>query len=116
MATDTFNETELLERILDDRELARTLLQCFVEDFPRQYHALRTLLDNADGSGIVRQTHTMKGAAASVSGPSMTKVTAELERAARAGDLPAVRAGLPELQRQFILIKLAIESSSLFRG
>lgn len=53
---------------MGDASLARTLGGRFLQDIPRQIEALRGFLEVAAGVGAERQAHTIKGAAANVSG------------------------------------------------
>src|ERR1035438_4860350 len=46
----TFNEEDLLSRLIGDRRLAGIILQGFVADFPSLLNRLRQRLDQADGS------------------------------------------------------------------
>jgi HPt (histidine-containing phosphotransfer) domain-containing protein len=71
-------------------------------------------LNAGDIKGAQRQAHTIKGAAANVSGDALSTLAADLERASKAGDLEATRAGLEDLRVQFERLKQAMERSSLF--
>src|ERR1019366_1163111 len=64
---DVFNERRLLERLMDDRQLAGIVLQAFLQDIPSQLEDLRMRFGEHDASGIRFRVHTLKGAAAVVS-------------------------------------------------
>ena len=70
---DVFNEPELLDRLMNDRDLVRTVLAGFLDDIPIQFGKLKEFLCNGDNSGAQRQAHTIKGAAANLGAPPFDK-------------------------------------------
>jgi HPt (histidine-containing phosphotransfer) domain-containing protein len=104
----------MVERLMGDHDLAREIARCFLDDIPARIEALRGCLDADDLKGAQRQAHTIKGAAANVSGDVLSKLAAELDHAGKAGDHQAMRAGLGDLRRKFDQLKQAMERSSLF--
>ena len=61
MAIPVFNEKDLLERLMGDRELAGVVLEGFLEDAPSQLSKLGKSIDEADLPEIRLQAHTLKG-------------------------------------------------------
>ena len=108
-----FAESALLERLMDDRNLARIIARAFLEDIPKQIKALAAFADAGDVGGVERQAHTIKGAAASVSGESLARFVLGLEQAGTTADLDKVKTSLGELQNQFERLKTAMEASVL---
>ena len=104
-----FDEPGMLERLLGDRDLAQQIVHCFLEDMPRRIEALRGCLDAADVLGAQRQAYAIKGAAADVGGDALMKLAVYLDRAGKAGDLDAMRAGFADLQSEFEQLKQAME-------
>jgi HPt (histidine-containing phosphotransfer) domain-containing protein len=98
----------MLARLMGDEELARTVVDGFLEDVPRQIEALRNYLGAGDAQGAFRQAHTIKGASANVGGEALRATALEMEKAGRAGDLEAVTVRLPELESQFARLKEAM--------
>jgi HPt (histidine-containing phosphotransfer) domain-containing protein len=94
---------------MDDDDLAQAVAVGFLEDMPRQIEALRSYLEAGDAEGAVRQAHTIKGASANVGGESLRATAFEMEKAARAGDLADVVAGLPALEFRFGRLKEAMQ-------
>lgn len=103
-----FDHAGMLGRVMDDRELARTILDGFLKDIPLQIAALRRDLEAGDLTSATRQAHTIKGASANVGGERLRAAADEMERAGRSGDLQAVTALLAELQAQFYALKMRI--------
>jgi HPt (histidine-containing phosphotransfer) domain-containing protein len=100
-----FDQAELLERLMGDAALVQIIVAGFVQDMPKQIAALRGYLESGDAVGTERQAHNIKGASANVSAQALCAVAAQMEVAAKARDLHAVRSGLAELQAQFERLK-----------
>ena len=104
-----FDKPGMLARLMDDDDLARTVAKSFLDDIPRQMHALKESLDAGDVAGTERQAHTIKGASANVGAERLRAVAFEMEKAAQAGDVSAVQARMADLERQFDALKDAME-------
>ncbi len=110
-ATPVFNRAELLERLMDDLDLARDVTNGFVEDMPKQLRALRAKLDAHDAVACGRQAHTIKGAASAVAGERMAELAFLLEKAGAASDLATVASHIEQLEREFASLASAIGTS-----
>ncbi|MFZ4437488.1 MAG: response regulator [Syntrophales bacterium] len=100
-----FDKAGMMVRMMDDEDLARTVLGGFLMDLPRLIEALKGDLESGDVQRTERQAHTIKGASANVGGEALRAVAFEMEKAARAGDLKSVMARLPELEHQVARLK-----------
>jgi len=107
-----FDRAALLERLMGDEELARTILDGFLRDIPRQIQALREYLDAGNVPGAERQARAIKGASANVGGEALRAVAHEMEMAGKAGYLAAVRAHMAGLEAEFDRLKEAIGISA----
>jgi len=96
-AAPAFDEADLLERVMGDRELARRVVRVFLAEAPRQLAALAEAVERADAARAVLAAHSLKGAAASAGGALVSAMARRLEFLGRAGDLPAARELIPEL-------------------
>jgi HPt (histidine-containing phosphotransfer) domain-containing protein len=103
-----FDKAGMLGRLMDDEDLARSVAEGFLTDIPRQIDTLRGFLAVGDATGAERQAHTIKGASANVGGEALRAVATEMENAARAGDLNAVRARLAGLETEFSRLEQAM--------
>jgi PAS domain S-box-containing protein len=103
-----FDKAGMLGRLMDDEDLARSVAEGFLTDIPRQIDTLRGFLAVGDAPGAERQAHTIKGASANVGGEALRAVATEMENAARAGDLNAVRARLAGLVTEFDRLEQAM--------
>jgi HPt (histidine-containing phosphotransfer) domain-containing protein len=86
-ATATFDAANLLRRLSDDQQLARTVLATFLADAPSQLHTLRKCLDASDAKRVRLQAHTLKGASATVAADGLRAITQKMEAAGEAGKL-----------------------------
>ncbi len=107
-----FDRADLLERLMGDEDMADTILQGFLEDIPRQIEALRNYLEAGDATGAERQAHTIRGAAANVSGEALRELACELEKAGKSGDLESMKARLEDLSLTFAQLKQAMEENT----
>jgi HPt (histidine-containing phosphotransfer) domain-containing protein len=88
----------MMERLMGDQELARIVVDGFLEDAPRLMDALRNALVAGDATAAIRGAHTIRGASATVGGEALRAIAWEMEKAGTAGDFGAVRARLPDLE------------------
>ena len=104
-----FDAEALLERLGGDRQLAGIVLKGFLENMPTQLSNLRKVLDGADTPGTRFQTHTMKGASATVSAEGLREVVVEIERAGNAGQWDLCGTLLPQAEEAFDHFKSTLE-------
>jgi CheY-like chemotaxis protein len=96
-----FDKAGLMARLMDDEDLARMVVESFLENTPPQIEALRSYLEAGDASGLWHQAHSIKGASANVGAEALRAVADQLEQAGKAGDLDALRARVANLDAQF---------------
>jgi PAS domain S-box-containing protein len=106
-----FDRAGLLERLMEDEQLAGIVLGGFLEDIPHQIELLGEFLDREDAHAAHRQAHSIKGAAANVGGERLRQCALQLEKAAQREDLQTVRDGLPALKEEFERLHLAIRAA-----
>jgi CheY-like chemotaxis protein/HPt (histidine-containing phosphotransfer) domain-containing protein len=106
-----FNQEDLLTRLMGDKDLASKVIAGFLDDTPRQLRTLKKMLEEGDADGARRQTHSLKGAAATMSAEALRALCSEAQDAATSMDLSRALALLPRLQEQFELLKTALQQS-----
>ena len=99
----------MLERLLDDEDLAKMIQDSFLGDIPQQIQTLKAFLASGDVSGIELQAHSIKGASANVGAERLQSVAFEMEKAAIAKDLTVVDSFMHELESQFDRLKEAMQ-------
>lgn len=93
-----WDRNAMLERLLGDGELARAVLESFLEELPADLAELAAAVGTGDLPRTARQAHTVKGVAANVHAMQLSQAAARLEEAARTGDCAALDARFAELQ------------------
>ena len=106
-----FDRPAMLERLMQDEGLARTVMESFLSDQPLQLKQMREFVAAGDIQRIQQQAHKIKGAAATVGGEAMRAVALAMEQAARTGDLEGAKGGLPALEAEFERLQKAMRSS-----
>ena len=105
----TFDEKDLLSRLIGDRQLAGVVLKGFLQDFPSLLNHLRTRLDQADAPGAALQAHSLKGAAAAVSADGLRDLAQAMELAGKSGELDDLGGLLPRTVDEFERFKSALQ-------
>ncbi len=105
-----FDRAGLVNRLMDDEDMALDVIESFLDDIPSQIENLRGCIENQDGEGTMRQAHTIKGVAANVGGNALSAVAARMETAAIEGDLQKTVGLLPDLDRQFESLRNAMKA------
>ncbi len=96
-----FDKAGLMTRLAGDEQLARNVLQTYLEETPEEIAALKAYLQAGDAPSIERQAHMIRGASANVGAEAVRAVSFEIEKMAKAGDLQRAAIHLPELESQF---------------
>ena len=111
----TFNQDELLARLMGDRELAGKVICSFLNDAPQQLRTLKERADAGDSDGARLQAHTLKGAAATVSAEALRALCFEAQEAAVCRELSRVVALLPRLEEELERFKTTLRQSGWSR-
>lgn len=104
-----FDDKVMDELLMDDRELAVTVLQAFLEDTPRQIETLKEHAAAGDIRKVERGAHTIKGAAANIGAERLRLIAYEMELRGKADDLPSMQQKLPELEESFRELRDVLE-------
>lgn len=96
-----FDKAGLMDRMMDDEELARMVIAAFLEDLPLQMAGLRDCLEAGDAPGAWRRVHTVRDAAMDAGAEALCAVANEMEKAAKVGDMSFVGRNLANLAAEF---------------
>ena len=105
-----FDPKVILDNLMDDKELAASIIGEFLTDIPVQIGTLRDYLDNDNTEDARRQAHTIKGASANVGATALRELAFNMENAVNSGDLDAVQENMPQLLNGFEELKKAMSS------
>jgi len=87
-----FDPAEALERLDGDGELLREVVGLAHDEWLRQSEALESALRQANAPAVAVAAHSLKGAVSQLSSAGLAAGAAQVERAARSGDLTAAEA------------------------
>jgi PAS domain S-box-containing protein len=100
-----FDFNEMMERFMGDEELAHDIIETFLSDIPGQIRTLKGYLEKGDIVSLERQAHSIKGAAANVSGYGLRETAYEMEKAGKTSDLNRAAEIFPKIMEQFKLLE-----------
>jgi HPt (histidine-containing phosphotransfer) domain-containing protein len=96
-----FDRAALMERLMEDEELARTILEGFLDDIPPRIEEIRASLEQSKGEALRRQVHAIKGAAGNVGGMALRQAAIEVEEAAAVEDLDRLPPLVSKMEGRF---------------
>ncbi|MBS1872265.1 MAG: response regulator [Acidobacteria bacterium] len=104
-----FDEAGLLERLMDDKDLAHKVVAGFLQSVPGQIAALAQAVKNSDAPRARTTAHSIKGAAASAGGVQLCEQARRLENMSAEGDLNGVARRLPALTETYERLRPFLE-------
>ena len=104
-----FNTTDLLQNLADDMELARQLIETFLDDLPKQIDMLQQALENSDIQNATRLAHGIKGAAANVNSRDLQAIAGEMEQRGKVGRIDQLAQLMPELSKRFDTLSIVMQ-------
>jgi len=96
-----FDPVALEESVMGNEALARRILRTFVDDMPRQIALLARAVSDGNATQVRMLAHSIKGAAASVSGLEMMDASSKLEQQGHDGNLKSAANAVCELSASF---------------
>ncbi len=102
---EVFDLSSLLERLLNDDEIAREVIITFIKEFPVVEDKLRRSLVERDADTARRHAHTIEGMAMNVGALVLRRVAGKVEQTVAANEIPEAVSLLPDLNKQFSLAK-----------
>jgi HPt (histidine-containing phosphotransfer) domain-containing protein len=96
-----FDFEGMMERLMDDIDLARIITKVFISDTAKQICTLKQEIINHDCKNVEIQAHSMKGAAGNIGAEKFCCIAGKMEVAGRNSDLATVSNLMPELEKQF---------------
>ena len=106
-----FDRPSLMERLLEDEDLVRELVDAFLDDTPGQLSALEAAFAGGDILQTERLAHRIKGSAANLSACRLQQVAQALELIARAGNREEAAKLVPLMAGEFLRAKEAMLAS-----
>ncbi len=104
-----FNYKEFMKRVIDDKELAKTVLNNFIEDIPNQIEQLNNNLKSGNIKESERIAHSIKGASANIGGEALREIAYRIEKFCKEQNLNEAISLLPTLKSKFEELKSVIK-------
>jgi two-component system sensor histidine kinase/response regulator len=95
-----WNLAELLERVDNDHELLRELLNIFKEDFPQTIRSLRSAVSAEDLKNSGRLSHSLNGMLSSLGATRAAAAAAKLEALSCAGETASLEGAFNALEAE----------------
>ncbi|HVL66555.1 MAG TPA: ATP-binding protein [Vicinamibacterales bacterium] len=92
----------------DDVELARKLVEIFLEQSPRLMTEIREAIDASDAQALRRAAHALKGTISNFPSGPARGIAAQMEAIGYDGDLAAAREALPTLEHEVDRLKVLL--------
>lgn len=108
--TTVFDHITFLDRIGNDEQLACEVIHLAIKDLPELLSAWEQALLERDLPGVAQQTHTLKGAAATLEAHTLFDAARAGEMAARTGDEESCAATLDRARKETISLMEQFQS------
>jgi CheY-like chemotaxis protein/HPt (histidine-containing phosphotransfer) domain-containing protein len=105
-----YDRKGFLDRLMGDTEIAKMVIEVFLDDIPKQIESLKCSLETNDVATTERIAHSIKGAAANIGGQALCQLAAEIEAACKDGRLESVTDRCPDLEHRFDRLKEALQN------
>jgi len=104
-----FKGNELLARLMNDRELACSIIPQFLIDLPARIDELHQCIDRGDARNLAFKAHSIKGLAANLAAPRLERLAVHLEEQAHRGELTEAARLEGRLREEFAALRAKLE-------
>ena len=91
-----------------DGAFLRELIEIFLQDTPERFTELDATLAKGDAPAAMRAAHTIKGSSGNFGATRLARLAQEVEAHAKAGDLPAASAVVPDFKAEYAKVAAAL--------
>lgn len=103
-----FDRRALLERALEDEDLALAMIEGLVSELPDQMGNLRREIESRRPQSVAQLAHKIRGACLAVCAPAMVTIAAEIEARAPSAQWPAISGLLSRLEDEAVRLMAAL--------
>lgn len=96
-----FDYKSFMKRVMDDKELAKTILNSFLDDIPKQIELLKNYLKEDRIKEAERQAHSIKGASANIGGEQLREIAFKIEKLCKEGNIAEVQELIKHMDEKF---------------
>ncbi len=108
-----FNRADLMNRMLEDMEMATLTAQAFVDDLPKQLAHIKKAVASGDPAATASAAHRLKGAAGTMGGDALHHVLSELERIGKANTMDTAAALAEKIEAEAAALAQALTDEIL---
>ena len=108
-----FDRADFFERVEGDMELAGQIVELFFEDAAENMEKIKRAMDRQDLPEVSRAAHSLKGASANLSGLRVRQIAADLEEAAKKGELKKAQSILAVLEEALARFQKTLQDQVL---
>jgi CheY-like chemotaxis protein/HPt (histidine-containing phosphotransfer) domain-containing protein len=105
-----FDRSDLMDRVMQDEELARLVINAFLGDMPKQIELLKQSAAAGEFENVEKLAHQIKGASATVGGAAFSRLAGIIEQAGRAGNMAVIAARVEAVDAHFASFQQAINN------
>ena len=98
----------VLERVEDDRDLLRELVELFLEEAPLRLATIRDAVTSRNGKMLQEAAHALKGSAGNLAAGAVYEAAKQLEYFGRDGEWSRSEAAYATLQRELARLTAAL--------
>jgi HPt (histidine-containing phosphotransfer) domain-containing protein len=109
-AADVFDAAAMRERLGEDEQLVRELVELFQEDYPRLLQRVAAAIRSSDPEALRQAAHTLKGSVATFGAQTATRLAKQLEEIGQGSDLTAAEQTYSELAAAVQQLREALDS------
>lgn len=105
MSEEIIDVPEFLDRVMEDKDLLKELLDIFVADFDQKREELSKAIGTNDFDTIRNVAHSLKGASGNISAKPLREVCVTLESKGKSGDSEGLEQLLTDLDKQYAALQ-----------
>lgn len=103
--TYVFNEKELLDRYMGEKEIVKEVIGIFIDDAEKKIELLSNSIDLKDFEKIKIYSHSIKGQSYNISAKEIGDIAFEIEKATKNYDIDTIKNNLSLLKDAFTRLK-----------
>ena len=96
---EVFDRKQFMNRVMDDEEFARELIEQFFVDLPQQVASIKQAVAVSDYTTVSHQGHSIKGAAANLGASILQRCCRDLETAGKNEDFSQITSQISDLDQ-----------------
>ena len=113
--SEIFDKNSLLERLDNDYELYKEIIEFFLNDFPMHVQKLEQALAEQDTATILFQSHTIKGASANIGANTLREIAGKIELAASVREFNEIGEFIERAKYEFVHLLTALSDDKQVR-